>query len=299
MENRVDKSNFNIKLTGELQEIDASTFIDAIGNLLVGFYQINEELRPHKGLQINIKEIKPAGSIGIFFTIKEAVISTLPILQNLAEKDITTLAALLSIIVSVLTIRKFLKGERPKETKSEENQITITNAQGNTMVFDLRAYKIYSENQAVDTSFGKAFDVLKEDESVKGFEIYKDNGDKLFEVIRDDFNFLSKPSVTLETDTKYKVEEVILKIFKIVFEKGYKWQFFYQGIKISADIKDDVFFQSIDNGSSFSKGDTLIVDLQITQVYDKSVETYINKDYTIIRVKKHIPRISQDSLLST
>jgi len=56
-----------------------------------------------------------------------------------------------------------------------------------------------------------------------------------------------------------------------------------------------MFFKRIDKGEKFSKGDTIIAELHITQVYDKSIQTYVNKEYVIAEIKQHIPRGSQTS----
>jgi hypothetical protein len=76
-----EEYDFSIRLTGKLAEIDVNTFLDAVGNIFVGLHQINDEVRPGKGLQITIKEIKPDGSMGFFFTLKHALIDKFPLLQ--------------------------------------------------------------------------------------------------------------------------------------------------------------------------------------------------------------------------
>ena len=84
-----------------------------------------------------------------------------------------------------------------------------------------------------------------------------------------------------------------MTIFKVVFEKGYKWQFYYQGNKISAVIKDESFFSQIDEGAKFSKGDKLIANIEIKQVFDKTIQAYVNKEYSVIKIKQRIPRDEQ------
>ncbi|MFK7946285.1 MAG: hypothetical protein AB8G11_01755, partial [Saprospiraceae bacterium] len=84
-----------------------------------------------------------------------------------------------------------------------------------------------------------------------------------------------------------------LNITKLSFDKGLKWSFIYEGIKISANIIDDDFFKNIDEGKQFAKGDSLIVDLKIHQEFDNSVNAYINKKYQIVKVNNHIQRAKQ------
>ena len=84
--------------------------------------------------------------------------------------------------------------------------------------------------------------------------------------------------------------------FKVVFGEGYKWQFYHEGNKISVDIKDEDFLKRVESGSiSFNSGDTIISDLQIKQIYDQRVDTFINKSFSIEKVKEHIKRPEQSS----
>jgi len=293
-----EEYDFSIKLTGKLTEIDVNTFLDTVGNIVIGLHQINDEVRPGKGLQITIKEIKPDGSMGFFFTLKHALIDKLPLLQYITKNDLETVSSLVLILVGLLTIRKLLKGEKAKEVTQEREMTTIINAQGDKIQIDNRTYDIFTENQVIDAALGKTFDTLEGDESVQGFELYESGKKKVFDLDRGEFSLLSKPAVMPEEDTRVKKEDAILTMFKVVFEKGYKWQFFYQGVKISADIKDETFFARIDKGEKFSKGDTIIAELHITQVYDRSIETYVNKEYVVAAIKQHMPRGSQTSWLT-
>lgn len=293
-----DDYDFSIRLTGSLHEIDTNTFLDTIGNLVVGIHQINDEIRPGKGLKITIKEIKPDASMGFFLSLKDAFIDNLPLLKTFTKDNIKSIGELVGILVGLLTIRKTLKGEKPKEIKQERENTTIINQQGQVFQIDNRTYNIFKENQVIDASLGKAFDTLEMDETVEGFELYEKDKKKVFETDREEFKFLSKPAVMPDKETRIKKEDVILSTFKIVFEKGYKWQFLYQGIKISAEIKDENFYKLVDKGEKFSKGDIFYAELSITQAFDKSVEAYVNKEYIISKIKQHIPRGGQTSFLN-
>jgi len=134
---------------------------------------------------------------------------------------------------------------------------------------------------------------LNADDAIKGLEIYDQDHKRLCKVERESFEYMSLPAPLPESDTRIKPEEAILTIFKVIFEKGYKWQFYYQGNKISATINDESFFDQIDRGAKFSKGDKLIANIEIKQVFDKTIQAYINKEYSVVMIKKRIPRDEQ------
>ncbi|MFA7676515.1 MAG: hypothetical protein WCY28_03875, partial [Candidatus Shapirobacteria bacterium] len=75
-----------------------------------------------------------------------------------------------------------------------------------------------------------------------------------------------------------------------------KWEFYHSGNRISANILDENFFNKIDTGESFAKGDQLKADLQITQIFDESIGTYVNESYAVIKVDEHIKRAEQPVL---
>ena len=139
---------------------------------------------------------------------------------------------------------------------------------------------------------------MSEDQAIEKFELYDDNNELVFESNKCDFDSIAYPAVLPEEDTKKSEEEATLTIFKVVFEKGYKWAFVYRGIKISASITDESFFQKIDEGVKFSKGDRLLVDLEIIKVFDKTIQAYVNKEYKIVKVTQHVPRGNQTKLFN-
>ena len=284
-------TDFGIKLTGDMDGVDTNTLVDVLGNLSLAIHQINDDIQTNKSLKISIKHIQP-GCYDIFLAIKETLIDT--IMQHLLTSSPTTSAAeIVGILSGIIGIRQFLKGDKPKEIKKDKKQIIIINGNGNSLSIDSKIYNIFKEDHVIDSAIGKSFDTLNSDDAIKSFEIYDQNKKKLCDVERDCFEYMALPSPVPETDIRIKQEEAILTIFKIIFEKGYKWQFYYQGNKISASIKDESFFSQIDGGAKFSKGDKLIADIEIKQIFDKTIQAYVNKEYSAIKIKQRIPREEQ------
>ena len=63
-----------------------------------------------------------------------------------------------------------------------------------------------------------------------------------------------------------------------------KWDFIFEGNKITASIKDENFRNFIRNGAPCFRGDVLEVDLQINQTWDVTCNNYVNKSYQILSV---------------
>lgn len=278
-------TDFGIKLTGDMDGVDANTLVDVLGNIALAIHQINDDIQTNKSLKITIKHIQP-GCYDIFLAIKETILDT--IMQYLPTP--TAAVEIVNILSGIIEIRQFLKGEKPKEVKEENKQIIIVNGDGNKLEINQKTYRVFKDDQMIDAAIGRSFDTLNSDDSIKGLEIYDQYNENLCKVERENFEYMALPSPLPENDTKIKSEEAVLIIFKVVFEKGYKWQFYYQGNKISAKIEDESFFNQIDKGAKFSKGDKLLADIEIKQVFDKSIQAYVNKEYSVINIKQHTPR---------
>lgn len=54
-------------------------------------------------------------------------------------------------------------------------------------------------------------------------------------------------------------EDTTLVIVGLNFEPGARWQFMYNGFKISMIVKDDALMQKINEGERFGKGDAIKV----------------------------------------
>lgn len=293
MDEEIKRTDFGIKLLGDMEGVDTDTLIDVLGNMSVAIHQINDDIQSNKSLKITINYIQP-GCYDIFLAVKETILDTL--LKQVLTSPTTTASEIVGILAGLITIKHFLKGEKPKKIEEQKNHTVIINGNGNILEIDTKTFNVFKDDQVVDAAIGKSFDTLSSDEAIKGFEIYDQDRNKLCTIERDGFEYIAMPSPMPELDTRIKPEEAILTIFKVVFEKGYKWQFYYQGNKISADIKDETFYNQIDSGAKFSKGDKLIADIEILQVFDKSIQSYINKEFSVVKIKQHIPRDEQTNI---
>lgn len=83
-------------------------------------------------------------------------------------------------------------------------------------------------------------------------------------------------------------KEATLTIVGLNFERGSRWQFMYNGFKISTVVKDDALMSKIDEGERFGKGDAIRVKLRITQRYNKDYKAYENKSFKIVEFYEHI-----------
>lgn len=286
------QDNLKIIYGGKLNQVDIATLINSLSSVATIAEEITREIFPEYTVKIKIKPFEKGSFIVDLDFISQLIDSS----ENLLTKDnLTVIAELISVLGGIFSLRKFLKGKKPKEVKEGEAKTVITNSFGNTISVENKIYHIYHNNQNVDEALSNNFESLNNDSSIENFKIQKGEKETIFEIKKDEF---SKVVNQERIDDLLPKERIVkfrtnVHIFKIVFENRYKWEFIYRHEKIKANIKDEQFFKEIDEGKKFSKGDVLEVELEINQLMDDSVKTYINKSYTILKVFRHIPRDEQ------
>ena len=86
--------------------------------------------------------------------------------------------------------------------------------------------------------------------------------------------------------TRIITERVPLTIIKAVLKRGKrKWQFNWNGIKVSAPIKDPSFFDALEKRDiALHQGDALDAELTIGQRYIQEAKVWENTGYAITKV---------------
>jgi hypothetical protein len=284
-------NEFKIKFGGTLQQVDADTLINSLINTTRAIQEISEDLDPGKKIEVKIKALEP-GSFLIHFELMEGLKQAV----SLFTKDNLLIAnAVIGTLVGAIKIQQHLKGKKPDSVEKNGDKILIENNRGKIVV-DQRTYNIFTSNANFSDAIAGNFETLYRDSSITNFEVTDAAANMLVSVPRSDFEEMAVKCEIIDKDKKVKIEVATLHLLKIVFEDKYKWEFYYKGNKISAKINDDEFFNKINQGESFSKGDSIEAKLEIVQVFDFSVNTYVNQSYQIIEVINHTPRGVQQKL---
>jgi hypothetical protein len=293
--NPIPENSFKIKFEGSLNDINALTFLSSIKNINELLQEINLELNKKNSienkLEIRIKALE-----------KGSFIANIQLIETIAEnlftpEGIAYTSGVVTIMTGIFSIRKFLKSKKPSKIEQSDNKtVKITNNKGNILIIENITFDMYDKNPKINNAIGQTFSGLKQDKNISGFELKDKDNNTIFETKDFEFEELSETIEILEDDRKIISELATLNIIKVCFEPNIKWQFYYKGMKISTNILDENFYKKINEGEKFSKGDTLEVELTIKQEFDKTVNTFVNKNYDVVRIIKHIPRNEQLSL---
>jgi hypothetical protein len=108
-------------------------------------------------------------------------------------------------------------------------------------------------------------------------------------VDRSHFSDLSHIHFPSETDQSKRtdVQKTKVQVIRVIFARGYrKWQFAWNGVKISAPILDDNFLDRLQrHETEIGWGDVLDVVLRINQARDPENGVWLNESYEILEVR--------------
>jgi hypothetical protein len=290
MENQIKDNNFKLKFDGQLHQIDANVLINSLIHTTSIIQEINRYLDTGKKIEIKVKALEK-GSFLIHIELLETALDSLKSLFTKENIELTT--NIVTILVGLISVKKFLKGRKPKSVESKEDKTKIINESGDILVIENATFNIYENSPIVKDALSQNFDAINNDPSITGFEITDKDEKPFIRIEKDEFSDLSLKSEEISNDERIIKEAATLNIVRLSFEESLKWEFYYRGNRIPAKIKDSTFYELINNGEAFAKGDILEVELQINQKWDESVNTFINKSYQINKIIRHILRNEQ------
>lgn len=289
------QDEFKLKFDGELNEVDAATLGYSLLNVTTLVQEVNQEVGAGRKIEIKVRAHQP----GSFLVHLGLVTETTPLMDYLTPENLKVAGAALGGVITVVTglfkLRKVLKGEPPKELVQRGDHVRIEAGDGAVVIVDKSTYNAYFNNPKVNDALSKTFKTLDNDPHITGFEITDRNEVPMFEAKREEFRPMALTSSVPQAQTRAIRLDASLYIVKPSFERNLKWDVVYQGNRIAVTMSDESFLSRIDRGERFAKGDTLEVELQIDQVLDLNINTYINKGYQVVRVFNHVPRAEQPS----
>jgi len=289
---QLEMYDIKVKFDGESHMIEANTFINSLIHFTNVVQETNKELSSDRKVEIKIKANKEGSFEVVMALISSGILDATKTIFT--DNNVVYVAALGQVVGQVYSTAKFLMGKKPKSVSAPDanNGVQITNQNGDTNYFDFRGATIYMSNPKVREAISQGFDTLERDDNVTGFEILDKQDNPLVVIEKQEFTTLSNEEYEelSKTEQNVPIKDASLNIISLDWELKKRWEFYYLGNKISCKIKDNLFADRIDKGERFGKGDTLIVDMEVRQEFDESVNTYINKSFTIIKINDHIER---------
>lgn len=293
---QVDMQEMKIRYGGG-NEIKANTYINSLVHFTNIVQEVNKNLSKERSIEVKVRANKE-GSFIVDLLIEASVLEGVK--HMFTADNLKHAAEIVKTVSDVYKVAKHLLGHKPKNiTNDKDSTITIENNSGTVQNFDFRGANIYLNSPTIREAIAQEFETLESDGNVTDFEFLDKEENKIFEANRKEFYSMSSSGSSLESNDNEKIQTILnasLNISSLDLEFKKKWDFYYLGNKISAKVKDDAFGERINNGERFGKGDTFVAELEITQIFDASVQAYINKSYTVTKIIQHIERPEQAKL---
>lgn len=272
-----------IKFEGQIHQVDLDILLLSLLHFSEIVQLVTEKVSPQQKLNIKISAPEK-GSFDVILHLVGNAVTTIGDLFRESWATIDSVANVVAIIVGIMEIKKFLKGRKPDSIEERPDGRINVSKNNATAAVNRRVYELYSKSQDINDHLEKMFDGLTENPEIEGFLI-DSPGIAEFQVDSAEFPSMALPNDLLETNEEVIIKEnVDLSVLKLVFQRNRKWEFIFNGMKISAYIVDDSFWARVDRGESFRKGDTIKADLEISRVFDEEINTYVNMSYRIIKV---------------
>jgi len=290
-----DKNGFIVTFGGDIESVDSEILISNLLATTRILEEINNQLSSGKEkITISIKPFA-TGSFAILYHIAYVPFIT-GFVNYMIGGGASYAKMVFDIFVDINKIKNFLEGKKPASVTHGDQHVEIKDNHGTINIYNLQAFDLYKNNPEINESLNKTFRGLQKTENISNYQLKDDENKEVFLADRKDFPKLSSPNEYIEENKHVKYDEnAKLIIFKMVFAPGYKWTFIYQERKISAMITDEEFYKKTIH-DSYKEGDYFEARLKITQVYDMKYKTFIDEDYEVTNIIRHVPTPKQQDL---
>lgn len=294
MDTQIKPNQLIISFGNEANEIEIETLLYSLLYTSSIVQETNRAIDPEKQIEIKINALAK-GSFEVHIELVERMFASL-----FSQSSITYVAALTTIVGSLYKLHKHLKGRKPKKVEKQGDKVSITNYEGEQTVVLQNTYNIYNRNPKVRQSAAKQFETLSKNADVEDFTLRSERGEDVH-IERDEFDTLSKEIPIREEKPEPQVNirrEQELLITRPSFVKELKWDFVYNGQRVSARMDEEVFRRIVEEGEQFAKGDRMLVDLEETRYWDDELSSYMitKESYKIKNYIKHIKGASDSKL---
>lgn len=274
---------------GERTKINAYTLASTLVSLADAIKEANAILNPGYEVEVLVE----AFAEGSF---RAKVKTTYKGLKNLFNAN-----RLEAIAIGILTSFIYQHTLSPDDTVKvfvDETQVVIE--QGDKKIIIPKniyeAQKEVEKSEKFRRSISNTFEVIEKDNNITSFGFTKNLSDIDPDILisRERFGLLSAPFEPV--DSQREIQEIAdLQIKRAILERSKrKWEFIWRGIKISAPVLDNKFYDDFfAHKITVAPGDSLEAVLKIYQSRDDDTGIYINTKYEVVEVNKHLPRQAQ------
>lgn len=281
----MNPNDFKIVFASEKHEVDIETLIGCLMHTSNIIQEVNRSLGTEKKIEVKIKALEQ-GSFEIHIELIEKLLDSI-----FSKDNINISAEIISVVAGLYGFVKWLKSNI-KKTEKVDDGVEVTLENGDKTTININVYNTFNESKIVRESIAKQISALEKNKDISGFK-FESNETNVY-ISDEEFSSVVKTISSLNSEAREPIKDILedrkILIIRPSFDKDLKWDFVFDGQKISAKMNDEAMIKVIDNGEQFAKGDYMLVDIEVTKFYDSDLGVHlITKDsYKILRYKEHI-----------
>jgi hypothetical protein len=287
------QDTFVLHFGGDLRRVNAYTLASALIGLSDAARAANAAINPGYNLEVVVESLGP----GSFKATVRAIYSGA---RNLFSGDAAR-QIVWGIIAAYIFQHTLSKDQAPVVVVNTDEVII---EHGDTRIVVPRDVHEGASQMERNSTFrrglGGAFRALESDPEIRSLSLASnDRAPALpLEVPRDRFALLST-DLALGDPNERELEEIAdLQIIRaILVRSARRWQFIWNGIRISAPVSDAQFYSDFaQHRIRIAPGDVLRARLRIRQVRDARLGAFVNVGYEVVEVLEHIAQTGQSRL---
>lgn len=283
---------FVLHFETEDRRINAYTLASVLVSLADAAKAANASINPGFDVEVVVEALGP----GCFRAQLKAVYSSA---KNLFSSQL--LQVIVLGIVSNFIYERTLAVEDEVKVEIRTEEVIIERGSDRVVVprnvYD--ATRTAEQNPQFVRSIEKGLEAIGADEKVKGIGFVRDMKSPAPEVVIPQSSIRHAAiAPTVAPDTRIVGETSDLQIVKAILDRTRrKWEFIWHGVRISAPVLDDQFYQDFfAHRITIAPGDVLRVRLAMLQSLDPNIGVYTNIGYEVVEVFDHIPQLRQAPL---
>ncbi len=285
---KLDGDQIVIHFGGNLTSVDAYTFANSLISFADTIRAVNEIINPGQSIEVRLDAVGP----GSFRAVIKRVRKGLGGLFSSAPSSVFWM------IVGAMIIDPYFD---PESIIEIGDNAVIIHRGGDRIIITRDAFDQFQnvkDNPKVRRGVRQTFEAIERDESIENFGLTPNLEDEepLLQIPREDFGRLSQLPEIVGDESKRRPQKnraVIIVLKPWVDASKHKWSFEWNGVPMSAYVKDEGFIERVKNHEiRFGNGDALDITIEYFQDYDENLDVWINdtQSYLVTIVHSYIPK---------
>lgn len=276
------ETTVTVKFDGQAHQVDVNTFTQVI----LDYSKVLQAAADVAGIEDPVKICINATAPGSLDVVMSVIAETVPSALQFLSDNKDGLEAAVLIASGLYGFKQKIAGKKKVQKVGDDKaERTVTlNADGDVFVVNADVFNLYKDRPETTEAIDNSFSALDENPAIEGIEM-SSKGDTVFRAERNEFSAIATSPNYENDNVKHRVEQVWLTVVKpfLAVSKTRKWEFVYNGSKITAPIVDDSFLDTLEL-IPFRMGTKMLVELDVLQEYDELYKAYLNKRFTVLRV---------------